>query len=107
MGSKPKSMKIFKEMRKTNEEAKEALQHDGDPEVCDDRTPKLPDRGKGTLSERTSEISLTGVLVMGCPVLLAEVTGLRMMPETPDRVELILLPPLSRNARAPIIWTLR
>lgn len=47
VGSNPKHMKIFKEMRKTNEKAKKALQHDGESEVCDDRTPKLPDRFKG------------------------------------------------------------
>ena len=41
VGSNPKIMKIFKEMRKTNEEAKKALQHDGDPEVCDDRAPQI------------------------------------------------------------------
>ena len=73
VGSNHKNMKIFKVMLKTNEEIEEALQHDGDPEVSDDRTPNLPDRGQGMLSERTSEISLAGDAHDGMPSVAGRV----------------------------------
>ena len=56
-------------MRKT----KKATQHDGHPEMSDDSNPTLPDRGVGTLSERTSEISLAGVASDGLPEIVGRV----------------------------------
>ena len=67
MGSNPKHMKIFKEIRKAKDEERKALQHDGDTEVWDDRKPELPDGRKGTLSEHTSEVRLAAVACGGSP----------------------------------------
>lgn len=86
-GSNPESMRMFKEMRKANEENKKSIQHDGDPEMSDDSNPTLPDRGVGARSERASEISLAGVARGGLLEVVGRVERFEdATPETPERV---------------------
>ena len=70
--------------------------------------PQLPDRGKGTLSERTSEVCLAGVVCDGSPSVAGRVDRFEdATPRMPDGVVADPQPPHSRNIRTPITWTLR
>lgn len=87
VGSNPRSIKLYKEMRKAEEEKQKAAQHDGHPEVCDGRTPILPDGGTGTLPEHMTAVRLVGVVggvsfeVVGREARLTDAT-----PTIPDGV---------------------
>ena len=101
-------MKILKEMRNAIDEYREAFHHDGDPEVCDDRNPELPDRGKGTFFERASEVRLAGVVCEGSPRFVGRVDRFEdATPLLPDGGVADPQPPLNRNTRTPSTWTLR
>ena len=69
IGSNPKSVEVFNDMRRASGEARKALQRSGDPEVCDDRSSELPNGGSGVLSEGISEVCPAGVTVGRCPSL--------------------------------------
>ena len=58
----PKPTGSTKRCGKPTKKREKTAQHDGHPEVCDGRTPILPDGGTGTLTEHTSASSLVGAV---------------------------------------------